>query len=134
MKNKIVSTLLLLLLAANGCATSSRPIEQEIKFSRLQNMQTTAAEEIILLNIKNPVRLGERGSMTIQGQPGVRYTATAVYRHTDRTLTTTKNVIAGPDGLATWTWDTNPKTIPGSYKLVISGGGKMITTAYTVTE
>lgn len=90
--------------------------------------------EITLKNIKTPVRLGETGSLTIQGQPHTQYTITAVYDNTRDTIMATAVKQADSDGTVNWTWDVNSDTKPGTYGLMITGGGRMLTASYTVAE
>lgn len=101
MKIRLPAIFLALLLIFCGCALAGRtgsPKEED--YQRLKSLRTAQANEIILLDVKSPVRLGEKGGLAIQGKAGTRYTVTAVYNHTGRTLTTTAGRIAGPDGLA----------------------------------
>lgn len=93
---------------------------------------TTAGDEISLVKITSPLTRGSTGRLTIQGKPGTRYTATAVYRRSGVTITTAENRTTGIDGVATWKWVAAPDTDPGTYSLIVSGGGKMLTTSYTV--
>lgn len=133
MKIRVSAIFLALLFTFCGCASSSRtgsPKEED--YQRLNSVKAAPANEIILLDVKSPVKLGDKGGLSIQGKPGTRYTVTAVYNHTGRTLTSTGSRIAGPDGLAGWSWDVGKGTEPGTYRLLVRGDGKMLTTAYTV--
>lgn len=89
---------------------------------------------IILLDIKTPVRQGETGSLSIQGKPNTQYTVTAVYNNSTGTITTTSAKRTGSDGKLSWTWNVSRDTMPGTYGLMITGGGKMLTAAYTVSR
>lgn len=134
MKTKLPVVFLVILLTFSGCASyeggTGSPKEDD--YQRLKSVKAAPVNEIILLDVKNPVKLGEKGSVTIQGKAGARYTVTAVYNHAGRTLTTIGSRIAGPDGTVGWSWDVDRGTDPGTYRLLIRGGGKMLTTAYTV--
>jgi hypothetical protein len=133
MKIRLTVIIFAILLIVCGCASmnlSGSPKEDD--YQRLKSVRTAQVNEIILLDVKSPVRLGEKGGLAIQGKAGTRYTVTAVYDHTGRTLTTTAGRIAGPDGLADWSWDVDKGTVPGTYRLLVRGDGKMLTTAYTV--
>ena len=89
---------------------------------------------IKLLNIKTPVKLGESGSLSIQGKPDTRYTITAVYNNSTRTMTASAAKQSGTDGTVGWTWVVGKDTIPGTYAVMITGGGELLTTAYTVAR
>jgi hypothetical protein len=93
---------------------------------------TTVGDEIALVKLTNPIARGSIGRLTIQGKPGARYTATAVYKRAGGTMTTVENRTTGIDGIATWKWAVAPDTDPGTYRLTVSGAGKMLTTTYTV--
>lgn len=95
---------------------------------------TEAGGEIVLLNIKTRVPQGDKGSLSIQGKPDITYIATAVYEHSGKIITATAAKRAGADGIASWSWDVSKDTVPGTYRVMITGGGKLLTTAYTVTR
>ena len=87
---------------------------------------------ITLLNMKTPVNRGGTGNLSIQGKPSVRYSATAVYNRTGKIFTSTIEKTAGADGIVKWIWNVSKDTHPGTYNVMISGGGEILTTAYTV--
>lgn len=87
---------------------------------------------ITLLNVKTPVKRGEYGSLSIQGVPNTNYTAAATYVNSSGTTTAYVARRSGDDGMVSWTWKVKGDTLPGTYRIVVSGGGKMITAAYTV--
>lgn len=95
---------------------------------------TTGGAAIKLLDIKTPVRLGEAGSLSIQGEPDTLYSATAVYNRAGRVFTSTVEKRAGTDGVASWNWDVSADTLPGKYNIMISGGGQAVTAEYTITQ
>lgn len=133
MKIRLSAAFLTILFLFCGCASSSgtgSPKEEE--YQRLKSVRTAPVNEIILLDVKSPVRQGEKGGLSIQGKAGTRYTVTAVYNRAGKALTTTGSRISGPDGLAGWSWDVDGATEPGTYRLLIRGDGKALTTAYTV--
>ena len=89
---------------------------------------------IKLLSIKTPVKLGQSGSLSIQGKSYTQYTITAVYNNSVRTMTASAGKQSGADGKVGWTWDVDRDTIPGTYAVMITGGGELLTTAYTVAR
>lgn len=134
MHRKLCSIILTVLFLLSGCAASAgrTASPREAEYQRLNAMGAVPVNEIILLSVKSPVRIGDTGGLKIQGRAGARYTVTAVYRHSGRLLTTTVGRSAGPDGVASWSWDVGAGTEPGTYRLLIRGDGKSLTTAYTV--
>lgn len=89
---------------------------------------------LVLLEIKTPVVLGGQGSLTIQGQPRIRYTASAEYTKSGKSVTATAVKTSGADGTANWTWNISKDTLPGTYAVTVTGGGKQLLTTYTVTR
>lgn len=92
----------------------------------------TANRVITLLNIKTPVKRGGTARLSIQGQPGIRYTASSVYNKSGKTFTSAVEKTAGTDGVANWTWTVSGDTAPGTYNITVTGGGNVLTTMYTV--
>ena len=131
----VLSTILLA-----GCGTASnRAVPQQERYGvtgRQVDVIPGATSDsdtgISVLNGKKIVKLGEKGSLTIQGIPDTSYTVTANYNNSLGTMTATAVKRAGNDGRVSWDWDVKGDTLPGTYKLLVSGGGKMITTSYTV--
>jgi hypothetical protein len=92
----------------------------------------TANRVITLLNIKTPVKRGGTARLSIQGQPGVRYTASSVYNKSGKTFTSAVEKTAGTNGVANWTWTIGGDTVPGTYNITVTGGGNAFSTTYTV--
>ncbi|MDP4094929.1 MAG: hypothetical protein Q8920_16410, partial [Bacillota bacterium] len=61
-------------------------------------------------------------------------TITARYKLSGKELVTSQSKIADNDGLVTWVWNIKKETTAGSYPITISGGGKSITSNYTVDK
>jgi len=91
-----------------------------------------AGNGIRLLNIKNPVKRGETGFLSIQGKPSVRYTISAVYNKGGKTFSSAIEKTSGTDGIVSWVWSVSSDTLPGTYNITVTGGGDVFTTAYTV--
>lgn len=89
---------------------------------------------ITVQGVRSPVRQGDNGSLSIQGAPDTNYTVTATYNNSRGTVTASSTGLTDAGGRLTWVWYVKRDTIPGTYRLVVSGGGKMITSSYTVTR
>ncbi len=88
---------------------------------------------IVLRSISTPLRQGETGSLSFQGKSDTRYTITAVYKNSDDVVTTTVVRQSGTDGIIDVDWNVGTDTVPGTYSVMISGGGEQLMTSYTVT-
>ncbi len=87
-----------------------------------------------LRSIRTPVRQGETGGISIQGRPDTQYTITAVYNNSGNMVTSTAVKRSGENGMVELEWNVSSQTEPGTYGVMVSGGGEQITAAYTVTE
>jgi hypothetical protein len=89
---------------------------------------------ITLLHVKSPVQAGDKGSLSIAGKPDTVYTVKATYNSSAGALTSTASGYSGIDGRVSWVWNVKRDTLPGTYQLIISGGGKELRSSYTVTR
>lgn len=94
----------------------------------------TAQADLRVVESATRVRLGEIGFITIQGQPGVRYTVTSSFRTNEGTRSVSQWRVADNNGRATFLWSVGPETIPDTYPVTITGGGKTIELSHTVLE
>lgn len=94
----------------------------------------SSGNRLILRSIKTPVRQGGTGGLSIQGRPDTQYTITAVYRNSDKMVTSTAVKRSGGDGAVELEWNVDRQTAPGTYGIMITGGGEQISASYTVIE
>lgn len=142
MKKRLFSFAVFFAIILSGCGMASdRPMPQqqgyEVTGRQVDVIPGATSDSdtgITVLNVKKTVKLGEKGSLTIQGVPNTRYTVTANYSNSLGLMTASAAKRAGDDGRVSWDWNVKGDTLPGTYKLLVSGGGKMVTTSYTVTR
>ena len=97
------------------------------------SVQTQAApQDLRIINSRTTLRLGEAGFITIQGEPGVRYTIKTSFRMGNHVIPVTQWRVAGTNGQATFNWVVSQETVPGTYSGTISGGGRTIQISHTV--
>lgn len=89
---------------------------------------------ITLHNITTPVRRGGTGGISFQGKADTQYTITAVYKKSEGFVTSTAVKRAGYDGVVDLTWKVGQDTVPGTYGIMIAGGGEQLSVSYTVTD
>ena len=89
---------------------------------------------LVLRSIRTPVRQGETGGLSVQGRPDTQYTITAVYRKSGNMVTSTAVKRSGDNGIVELEWNVSSQTEPGTYGVMVSGGGEQIAAAYTVIE
>ncbi|NLK87304.1 MAG: hypothetical protein GX279_07430 [Clostridiaceae bacterium] len=89
---------------------------------------------LVLRSIKSPVRQGETGALSVRGKPDTEYTITGVYRISDNMLTSTVVKRSGNNGIVELEWNVSRQTAPGTYAIMVSGGGEQMTASYTVIE
>jgi hypothetical protein len=89
---------------------------------------------LALMSISSPVRQGETCTLSAQGRPDTQYTITGVYRNSGNMVTSTAVRQSGNNGIVEFEWNVGRQTEPGTYGIMISGGGEQITASYTVIE
>lgn len=132
MKSRILLAFMLL-TALTGCASNAGqnyPNGQQAKY--VEPIQTRAADGLQLLQVKDQVRIGENGSVTIQGHPGSVYSISSSFLSGGRMMTSYEYKTADAAGKVTWTWRVGEATTPGTYPIVITGGGASLRTSYSV--
>lgn len=90
--------------------------------------------DLKIIKAANDLRLGEMGSITIQGRPGVRYTIIAYYSLGKEPLEAKQQRTTDEFGQATFLWTVSEKTVPGTYLVTITGDGRTINAQHTVIE
>lgn len=88
----------------------------------------------VILAFPETVTPGEKATVTIKGQPGVEYTITVYYKSGPATASGLDPMVADADGYVSWTWRVSGRTTPGTYEIVISGGGVTQSFYYTILE
>lgn len=103
---------------------------------RLSADGVTPANEssLVLRSVTSPVRQGETCVLSVQGRPDTEYTITGVYRYSGDMVTSTAVRRSGDNGIVELEWNVSARTEPGTYGIMISGGGEQITASYTVVE
>jgi hypothetical protein len=89
---------------------------------------------LMLMSIKSPVRQGETAALSFRGKPDTQYTITGVYSRSGKMTTSTVARRSGNDGIVGIEWNISRQTDPGTYGIMITGGGEQISASYTVIE
>lgn len=134
MKHKLLYIFLTTILLTGCAAQKQDEMPPAQNLNRLQTETQASPGDIRLISAKTNLKLGENGSITIQGDPGVTYDISSSYKWGTRTITALQSKAAGPDGRVTWFWSVNRNTLPGTYPITISGGGATFITSYTVSK
>ena len=85
----------------------------------------------ILKSVTN-VKHGEIGYITIEGEPGVKYTLTTTYKIGNKSIPVIQWRKVGESGQVTFLWSVSKESAIGTYPLTISGGGEALTTTHAV--
>lgn len=133
MKRKLLF-ILLFLMATPGCVPvdqSKMPPKKGIE--RLQ-YNSQAENRISVISSSTVIKRGYNGRLSIRGKPVTSYTIIATYQEGNRILTSRRTGTTDKNGLLEWSWRVGKKTSPGTYPLIITGGGDTYSTYYTVTR
>lgn len=124
--------ILLFFILISGCSSEVHLISKLTELSTAQAQLQTVADDLRIINSKTNLSHGDFGFITIQGHPETKYKITTSYKRRNRVVSVTQWRITGIDGTATFNWVVDSETIPGTYSVVISGGGKRLNTYHTV--
>lgn len=94
--------------------------------------ETDETGGIDLISLTSPVGRNETATVSIKGKPNTEYTIKVYYSTTASKASGLEKKTSGADGLVSWSWKVGGSTKPGTFKIVISGGGEKIETSFTV--
>lgn len=133
MKYRLLCFLILsTFLTLAGFGIASVHATNKLLISVSQSNPANGALKVI--NSKTAVNLGDKGYITIQGKPGVKYTVKTYFKKGDMLYHVAQWRTAGTDGMVTFEWDVGYDTVPGTNNAVISGGGETLNLSHTVFE
>lgn len=127
------SIIVLAIFLLTGCGQRINNNDNEnTEFTRLQLNDGVGSDVIRILKADTRVGYEEFATISIIGKPGVTYSITSNYKWGGQGVTAFEKRKANSDGVATWIWKVRSNTSPGTYPVVISGGGQKLETSYTV--
>ena len=89
---------------------------------------------IVFLEWPENTTRNEIVTVTIQGQPDTVYDIEVYYRSGASTAEGLEAKTSDSDGYVTWTWKVGGSTTAGTYRIVVTGGGKTGSVNFTVSE
>lgn len=132
MKLKYLIPLLITALLT-GCGQNiNNKGSERIEFTRIQDESTDKSDTLRVIESNTRVGHEEYASISIKGRPGETYSITSNYKWGGDSVTAFEKRRAGNDGVATWIWRVRSNTTPGTYPIIITGGGQRLETSYTV--
>lgn len=87
---------------------------------------------ILFIKWSETVLRNETAEVTIQGKPETEYTITVNYKSGPSKAKGLEPKASDSNGFVTWTWKVGGKTSPGTFTIVVSGGGEQETVKFTV--
>jgi hypothetical protein len=90
--------------------------------------------DLRVIKADNELKHGEIGTITIQGKPRVTYTIIAAYSKGNKALEAKQQRTADEFGQATFIWTVSKETVPGTYLVTITGGGRSLELNHTVVD
>lgn len=92
------------------------------------------ADGFVILSFPETIHPGEKATVAIKGLAGVEYTITVYYKSGPATASGLEPAVADGEGYVSWTWRVSGRTTPGTYEIVISGGGVTQSFYYTILD
>ena len=91
-------------------------------------------ENLQILSWPETIGRNETGTVKIKGKANTEYTITVYYKSGPSTAKGLEAKTSDADGYVSWSWKVGGRTTPGTYKIVVEGGGEKVTVEFTVTE
>ena len=112
--------------------TTTKRTTTTTKRTTTTTKRTTAASGSIKTNDSFVFRRNEYATVSIVGKPNTKYTITVYYKSGASTAEGLEPKTSDANGNVSWTWKIGGRTSPGTYRLVIAGGGESIERQFTV--
>ena len=93
---------------------------------------TTTTPQSIQTNDSFVFHRNEEATVSIVGKPYTKYSITVYYKSGPSTAEGLEDKISDANGNVSWTWQIGGRTSPGTYRLVITGGGESIEREFTI--
>lgn len=87
---------------------------------------------ILFIKWPETVSRNETAEVTIQGKPETEYTITVYYKSGPSSAKGLEAKTSDSSGRVSWFWKVGGKTSPGTFRIVVSGGGTQNTVHFTV--
>ena len=87
-----------------------------------------------ILSWPKTIGCNETGTVTIKGKASTEYKITVYYKSGPSTASGLESKTSNADGYVSWSWKVGARTSPGTYKIVVEGGGEKVTVEFTVTK
>jgi hypothetical protein len=133
MKRKIVNILFIcIFLTVFSWTVKALTGDKQTANLQINAQKYTVPGDLSIIDSVTRVRIGEIGFITIQGQPGIRYTVTSSFNTEEGTRSVSQWRITDENGRATFLWSVSLETIPGTYPVTISGGDRTLKLSHVV--
>ena len=91
-------------------------------------------DKLQVLSWPETIGRNETGTVKIKGKANTNYKITVYYKSGPSSADGLEAKTSDANGYVTWSWKVGGRTTPGTYKIVIEGGGEKVTVQFTVTE
>ena len=100
--------------------------------SEADNEPIASSGSIQLMSITSPISKNKTATVEIMGAPNTEYSISVFYATGKSTAKGLESKISSGAGNVSWSWKIGASLKPGSYKIIISGGGDTLETAIQV--
>jgi competence protein ComEC len=87
-----------------------------------------------ILSWPETIGRNETGSVKIKGKANTEYKITVYYKSGPSSASGLEAKTSDAEGYVSWTWKVGGRTSPGTFKIVVEGGGEKATVEFTVTQ
>ncbi len=93
---------------------------------------TPALGAVRFTSVRSPVVRGGTGRVAVATAPGAACSITVLYRSGQSVADGLEPRVAGPDGIAVWSWTVGAATTPGDWPIVVRCAGESARTSFVV--
>ncbi len=94
----------------------------------------TAEQVLHILKVTESIAPTQTATLSAVGIPGTVYSITVHYSSGPSKAKALSEKTANGNGIVSWTWRIGNNTKPGTYRIVVAGGGEEAETQFTVTD
>jgi hypothetical protein len=87
-----------------------------------------------ILSWPETIGRNETGTVKIKGKANTEYKITVYYKSGPSSASGLEAKTSDADGYVSWSWKIGGRTSPGTFKIVLEGGGEKATVEFTVTQ
>ncbi len=95
---------------------------------------TEPLQRLTVTYLRTPVHRNQMTTIVLDCKPSTMYRIEVHYQSGISSAKGLEDKLSDDEGRVYWSWKIGGKTAPGTYKIVVTGGGESLTTYFSVTD